>query len=195
VADYASAASLAAYLQRALTAAETASAAAACAAATDYIDGYTQRSWQSATVSGEIQVARDGLIRLDRRPIASVTSVAKRAAYLGASSTTLTSPSGYEIINAAEGQLLVNAVDGEIVTVTYTVSGGVPDDIALAANIIAASYLISAPASSLQARGIQKLKAGSAEITYDPIDKDRPIPPTAYALLAPYRAATALAFA
>lgn len=192
MADYCSAASLATFLQRALTAAETASAAAACAAATDFIDGYTGRSWQSTTITGEIQQARGGLIRLDHRPVSSVTTVTKRGVYLGAASTTLTSPTGYEVINAAEGQLLVNAVDGDLITVTY-VTSGVPDDVALAANIIAASYLIAAPAASLKARGVQKLKAGSAEITYDPIDRERPIPPTAYALLAGYRSTFAFA--
>lgn len=189
---YADATSLALFLQRTLTAAEAASVTAACAAATAFIDNYLGRTWQGTAVTGEIQVARDGLIRVDRRPISSVTSVTKRGVYLGATSATLTSPTGYEIINAAEGQLLVNAADGEIVTVGYTTSG-VPDDIALAANIIAAGYLVSAPAASGQERGIQKLKAGSAEITYDPIDTDMPVPPTAYALLAPYRSTFAFA--
>lgn len=194
MADYCSAASLATYLGRALTATETASAAAACAAATDFIDGYVGRTWQSTTVTGEIQQAKGGMVRLDRRPIVSVSSVTKRGVYLGASSTTLTSPSGYEVINAAEGQLLVNAVDGDMITVSYATSG-VPDDIALAANVLAAGYLISTPAASLQTRGIQKLKAGSAEITYDPIDKSVSVPPAAYAILANYRAASAFSFA
>lgn len=187
MADYCDAADLATYLGRALTSTEASAASAACAAATDYIDAFTGRSWQSSTITGEIQTARSGLVRLDHRPVATVTSVTKRGVYLGATSTTLTSPTGYEIINAAEGQLLVNAIDGDLVTVTYTTSGGVPDDIALAANIIAAGYLIAAPAASLQARGIQKLKSGDDEITFDPIAKDLPIPPTAYALLAGYR--------
>lgn len=192
MADYCSAASLATYLGRALTATEAAAATAACAAATDFIDKYTGRTWQSTTVTDEIQQAVGGMIRLDRRPIVSVSAVAKRGVYLGASSTTLTSPSGYEVINPVEGQLLVNAVDGEIVTVSYTTTA-VPDDIVLAANVIAASYLISAPAASLQTRGIQKLKAGTAEITYDPIDRSQPVPPTAYALLAAYRSGFAFA--
>lgn len=194
MASYADASSLSTYLGRALTAAETASATSACAAATDFIDAYTGRTWQSTTVTGEIQQAKGGMVRLDRRPIVSVTSVTKRGVYLGASATTLTSPTGYEVINAAEGQLLVNAVDGDLITVSYTTSG-VPDDIALAANVLAAGYLISAPAMSLQARGIQKLKAGSAEITYDPLDKSLSVPPAAYAILENYRAASAFSFA
>lgn len=178
--------SLELYLGRALTNAESDSATGACLGATAYIDKVLGRSWQSATITGEIQQARDGMIRLDQRPIATVTSVTTRGVYLGASSTVLTSPTGYELINAVEGQLLVNASDGDIVTVSYTVSGGVPADIALAADIIAAAYAVSGSAESGAARGIQKLKAGSAEITYDPIDKAMAIPPRAQEILDTY---------
>lgn len=179
--------SLESYLGRTLTDAESDSAVGACLGATAYIDAYTGRSWQAATVAGEIQQARDGMVSLDQRPVVTVTTVTKRGVYLGATPTTLTSPTGYEIINAAEGQLLVDAVDGDLITVTYTVAATAPDDVALAANIIAASYAVAGSAASGEGRGIHKLEAGSAKLTYDPIDTSVSIPPTAYALLAKYR--------
>jgi hypothetical protein len=194
MAVYASAASLALFLARALTAAETASASAACAAATEYVDRFTGKTWQGQTITGELQtVPYNGIVRLDRLPVASLTTVTARWLYVGETIISLVANTDYELIDALNGLVLVNRPQGTVLTVTYVTGSTVPADIALAANIIAASYLISAPAASLKPRGIQKLKAGSAEITYDPIDRSMPIPPTAYALLAAYRPAFSFA--
>ena len=184
---YCSAASLATFLQRALTAAETASAAAVCAAASDYIDHYLGRSWQAATVTDEVQTVERRDVFLDVYPVVSVTSVTGRAPFVGDPPVTLTADVDYEMIDPSAGRLLVSVALGTVLTVTYTVDSMVPGDIAQAANIIAASYLIATPAASLKTRGIQKLKAGSAEITYDPIDASVPLPPAAMTLLAAYR--------
>ena len=155
-------------------------------AASDYVDRYTGRSWVAVTVTGEIQVARHGLVRLDRRPISTVTTVSKRGVYLGATPTTLTSPTGYEIINAAEGQLLVNATDGDIVTVTYATAPTVPDDIKQAVILLALSWLGGTINPSGQT--YSKLKAGSVELTYRD-NADAPVPPSVKAILDGYRPA------
>jgi len=153
-------------------------------AASDYVDRYTGRSWVAGTVTGEVQTVRSGLVRLDRRPISTVTTVSKRGVYLGATPTVLTSPTGYEIINAAEGQLLVNATDGDIVTTTYTTAPTVPDDIKQAVILLALAWLGGTidPASTI----FSKIKAGSAELTYRD-NADAPVPPAVKAILDGYR--------
>ncbi len=160
-------------------------------AASDYIDRHTGRSWAAVTATAEIQIARAGLIRLDRRPIATVTLVTKREAILGAAATTLTSPTGYEIINALEGQLLVDALDGWIVTTSYTTAPLVPDDIKQATIMLSLAWLGGTidPSSTRLA----KLKAGSVELTYRTDDSSSSVPPTVKAILDGYRPAMAFA--
>lgn len=197
MASYADATSLAAYLQRSLTVAETAAATAACAAATEYIDRYVGRSWQGTTITGELQTVESETVHLDYRPVASVTTVTARSMIVGETPRLLVAGTDYELIDAPNGVLLVNGYGydvitttgyvGLVLTITYVVGSTVPALIAQAANIIAAWYLVSAPAASNQARGILKLKAGSAEITYDPIDKAAAVPGTATTLLNVYR--------
>lgn len=184
---YADATSLALYLGRDLTAAEAASASAACAAATDYIDRYVGKSWQGVSVSGELQTVYAPTVRLDRAPVASVASVTARSLVVGETPRVLVAGTGYELIDTLNGMLLVNESEGTILTVSYVVGSPAPASIAQAANIIAAQFLVSAPAYSKQVRGIQKLKADSAEITYDPIETALSIPPTAQVLLDAYR--------
>jgi hypothetical protein len=191
---YADATSLALYLGRSLTTAEAASASAAAAAATAYIDWVTGMCWQGLTVTGELQtVPTTGIVQLDRRPVASVTMVTARWLILGETPVTLVAGTDYELIDPLNGYVLVNRAAGTTLTVTYVTGSTVPADIALAANIIAADYLVSAPAASGEERGIAKLKAGSAEITYDPIDREYPLPPAAQAILDAYRSAVMFA--
>lgn len=205
MAAYADAASLAIYLGRSLTAPETAAASSACAAATDYIDRYVGKSWQGTTISGEVQTVMGPTVRLDRVPVASITSATARPPLVGATPRMLVAGTDYELIDPLNGVLLVSGygyVDavistegcvGTVLTITYVVGSPAPAAIQQAANIIAAQYLVSAPAASNQARGIQKLKAGSAEITYDPIDTAISIPLPAQALLDAYRPAVSFA--
>ena len=189
---YALAADVALFLGRTLSADQTTEATALLAAASAYVDRYTGQTWVAATVTGEIQTVRDGMIRLDRRPISGVTTVSVRGVYLGASSTVLTSPTGYEIINAAEGQLLIGANDGAMATVTYTAAPTVPDDIEQA-TIMLASYWLGA---AITPAGLvySKIKSDEEELTYrNANDKDTPIPPSVQAILNGYRSAFAFA--
>lgn len=197
---YATAESLTIYLGRDLTGPEEDAAGPSCAAASDYIDRVVGKSWQGRTVGGELQtVPSNGIVRLDYRPVASVTSVTSRSLIVGETPRVLVAGTDYELIDPLNGQILVNGYGydvitttgcaGQVLTIAYVVGTAVPSDIAMAANIIAAGYLVAAPAASNAARGIQKLKAGSAEITYDPIDREMTVPPAAYALLAAYRPA------
>jgi hypothetical protein len=202
VAAYCTPESLELYLGRALTDAESDSATGACLAATDFIDRYTGRSWQGTTITGELQTVRGPTVRLDWRPVASVTSVTARSLTVGATARVLVAGTDYELLDPLNGILLVNApydiittttIAGTVLAVTYVTGAVVPAAISLAANIIAAAYAVGGSAASGAGRGIQKLEAGSAKITYDPIEKTVAIPPTAYELLAAYRPAVAFA--
>lgn len=202
MAAYCTPESLELYLGRNLTDAESGSAPGACLASTDFIDRYTGKSWQGTTISGELQTVLGPTVRLDWRPVASVTSITARSLTVGAAARVLVAGTDYELLDPLNGILLVNApydiitttaITGTVLTVTYVTGAVVPAAISLAANIIAAAYAVGGSAASGAGRGIQKLEAGTAKITYDPIEKTVAIPPTAYELLAAYRPAVAFA--
>lgn len=193
MAAYCTPESLELYLGRALTDAESDSAPGACLAATDFIDRYTGKSWQGTTIAGELQTVLGPTVRLDRTPVASVTSVTARSLTVGETPRVLVAGAGYELLDGPNGVLLVGEARGTILTVTYAVGAVVPAAISLAANIIAAAYAVGGSAAAGEGRGIQKLKAGSVELTYDPIDAATSVPATAYELLAAYRPAFSFA--
>ncbi len=181
---YAEAADVEIYLNTPFVGDQEDAATALVAAASAYVDRYTGRTWVAATVTGEVRTAYDGLVRLTRAPVASVSSVSVRGAYLGAASSVLVAGTGYELLDATRGLLAVDAYDGQLATVTYVTAPTVPDDIKQAAVILAASWL--SPGLNAQGRTFSKIKAGSAELVYR--DTDLPLPPAAAAILDGYRA-------
>lgn len=163
-------------------------------AASKFVDRYTGRSWVAGTVTGEVQRASrgadgQGMIRLDRPPVGSVSSVSARSPYLGAASATLLAGSGYELIDAVEGLLYVGVAAGDLVTVTYTTAPVVPDDIKAATTMLVAHWARSAT----DATGMifSKIKAGSAELTYR--EQAETLPADVKAILDGYRPAVAFA--
>jgi hypothetical protein len=194
MAQYATVVSLEAYLGRALTDAESDGADAACAAATDLIDGYTGRTWQTATVTGELHTVLDKLVRLDSAPVSAITSVTSRYLTAGETPTTLVADVDYELLDATNGILLVNAYRGTTLTVAYTRPATVPPSITQAANIIAASWLVGVGAIDTRAAGLTQLTAGSVTLKWQlGTDAAASIPGEAKALLAPYRNAVLFA--
>lgn len=190
---YATAASLALYLGRALTAAETAEAAAACDAATDLIERYTGKTWQGTTITGELQAVGGEFIYLNRSPVTSITSITRRAQLIGETATTLVAGTDYELIDAARGRVLVSASQGSLLTVTYVVTATVPASISLAANMLAAEFLKPA---SMPARpmGVTRLTADDMTIQWDrPVVTDSGIPADVAALLNLYKRPVVLA--
>jgi hypothetical protein len=194
VAPYATVATLEAYLGRELTDAESDGADAACAAATDFVDQYTRKTWQSATVTGELHTVTRNVVLLDLVPITAITSITARSPYVGAVVTTLAAGTDYELIDAASGTLLVNQPVGTILTVGYTRPATVPASITQAANIIAASWLVGVGSIDTRAAGLTQLTAGSVTLKWQlGTDAAASIPSEAKALLAPYRSAFAFA--
>lgn len=161
---YATLAEVTTFLGESLSAEAEDAAAELLEAASRFVDRVTGRTWVAGTVTAELQQARDGLIRLDRAPVSGVTLVRTRPLSLSASWTTLTSPTGYELINPTEGQILVNASDGAIVEVTYTSNPTVPDDIKAATKMLVAHWVQAAVSPT--GLNLSKLKAGSAELTF-----------------------------
>jgi hypothetical protein len=185
---YATAADVEIYLGTPFVGDQEDAATLGVAAASDHIDRVTGRTWVAGTVTGEVQqVYRDAYgyqswTRLSRPPVTAISSLAVRSLYLGATSTVLTSPSGYDLVDPATGLVLVNATAGDMVTVTYTSSPTVPSDIKEATIMLAAEWL-SVALSSASSMTYSKIKAGSAELTFRDVD----MPPRAKLILDSYR--------
>jgi len=165
------------YLGRSLTAAEAAQFSTVADAATEAIDRYTGRSWQASTVTAELHTVLGRTVRLDVTPVSAISLVRMRSQAIGASWTTLADGTGYELLDAAGGLLaLSGAYDviasdspgyGQILEVTYTVGGGVPAPITLAAEMLVAGSLASAQGVSNQAQGIKSYSVGGElSVTY-----------------------------
>jgi hypothetical protein len=188
VAPYCTVDTLEAYLGRVLTDGESDGADAACLAATDWIDNYTGLSWQSGTITGEVHTVNGPMLALDFPPLTAITSITARGTYVGATVKTLVAGRDYDVLDAANGLLVLNQTDGDTLTVSYTRPVTVPASITQAANIIAAGYLVGASATNTRAAGLTELSAGSVTLKWQlSSDAQASIPAEAQALLAPYR--------
>lgn len=165
-------------------------AAALVEAASDFVDGYTGRSWVAGTVTGEVQTVRSGRITLDRAPISGITVLSVIAPYIGAAAQVMVAGTGYQILDVTQGLVLVAASDDSRATVTYTAAPGtVPDDIKQATAMLAAHWAGSAVDNS--GAIFSKIKAGSAELTYR--ETALSLPANVEAILDGYRPAVVMA--
>ena len=160
-------------------------AAALLEAASDFVDRYTGRTWVAGTVTGEVRTIRLGEIRTTRHPVTGVTSLAVRAPVVGAASTVLVAGSTYDVLDAAIGRIAVLAVDGSLVTISYTTGPIVPDDIKAVTAMLAGHWSRGAVDNSGSI--FSKIKAGSAELTYR--EQTDVMPRDIKAILDGYRAA------
>lgn len=106
-----------------------------------FIDRYCGRTFEaSALITDELHLIETPYLWLNRRPIASVTSVEIRSTAVGATISALTAGTGYEVLSLTEGLLsiepgwdIVNRPDtpylGQYALVTYTPAVTVPLDI------------------------------------------------------------------
>lgn len=154
------------FLGRTLQAKEAAQADVVIGTAGELIDRKSGRSWLGGpvTVTGEIQMATGGRIRLHHAPIASISSLAVRAVGIGTTSYPYVAGTSYELIDAQNGIVLVAAVDGSMVTTTYVTSQSVPSHIKFAAAMIAAGLLLF---TTSQRQGIKSMSVpGDYTVTY-----------------------------
>jgi hypothetical protein len=186
VTAYTDATKIAAYLGVTLSAPQITQAGLAAQAASDWIDEYKGRSWQIASpITDELHTLVGDRVYLTNRPVVAVTSVKTRAAaFVGFGWTTL-GASQYELLDAANGVLLIqgwSASSEALVQVTYTHSAtSAPSTIALAATIIAASWL--APTLAPSTAGLESVAVGQNDVNVK-FRKDRgDVPQEALTLL------------
>ena len=136
-----------------------------------YIDRYTGRSWEvSSPVTGELHTVTGGVVYLKQRPVTAITAATVRSQHIGGEATALVADSTYELIDAANGVLLVSASDGSLLTVSYTHGGAaVPADIGLAASWLVAAHLSDALVDSVELKGVKQYSVGQGDlqITFD----------------------------
>ncbi len=166
---YIDATDLETYLGRSLTVAEAAQAATVIGAAEEAIDRYTGRTWSGTSVVDERHTIYGQSVYLNRKPVAAISSLTLRSPEIGATAVAQMLGTGYELLDATRGLLLVQASRGTILTVTYTVTVSVPDSITLAAQMLAAGMLGSAAATANQAQGIKRYSVGG-ELTVEYFD-------------------------
>lgn len=187
---YTDAAKIANYLGLTLTAPQIVQAGITAQAASDRIDQYTGQSWQAVSpVTDELHTMVRDRVYLNRRPIATVTSVKTRAAaFVGFGWTTLDS-SQYELLNAQNGVLLIagwSASSDALVQVSYTHTATVPPPvIALAATMIAAAWLHATVNAGTA--GVSSISVGQNDVAIKYADNARDVPPEALSLLAGFR--------
>ncbi len=187
---YTDATAIAGYLGVTLTSPQQTQAGVLAAAATAWIDRYTGRSWQaSSPITDELHELVGDTVYLNARPVTAVTSVKTRERFADASTTTLDA-SQWELLDATNGVLLILgwAGVGRLALVTYThtaTSAAVPDDVELAATMIAAAWLGQALRPNTQ--GVEQVSVGQNDISVKFAASRGDVPREALSLLAGYR--------
>jgi len=188
VVSYTDASQIANYLGVTLTGAQQTQAGVLADAATAWIDRYTGRSWQATSpVTDELHTVQGDTVYLNRRPVLAVSAVKTRAVYADAPLTTL-AVSEWELLDAPNGVLRILgwAGTGSLATVTYTHSAtDAPDDVQLAAAMIAASWLSQTLRPSTD--GIESLAVGQNDIAIKFSASRGNVPKEALSILAGYR--------
>lgn len=151
-------------------------------AASDWIDRYLGRSWQAASpVTGEVQSVNGDRVYLDHRPVTAITSVETRGDYVGGQYATLAAGQ-YDLIDATNGVLQLIGYGTYLARVSYTHAGASPPSyVALAARMIAASWLHSALNPSTA--GLDSVAVGQADVQVKFSSNVRNVPPEALVVL------------
>ena len=187
---YTDATAIAGYLGVTLTSPQQTQATTLAAAATAWIDRYTGRSWQaSSPITDELHEMVGDTVYLTNRPVTAVTSVKTRERFADAGTTTLDA-SQWELLDATNGVLLILgwAGVGRLALVTYThtaTAAAVPDDVALAATMIASAWLSQALRPSTE--GVEQISVGQNDISVKFAATRGDVPPAALAILNGYR--------
>ena len=186
---YTDAAAIAGYLGVTLTGAQETQAGVLANAATAWIDRYTGRSWQAASpVTDELHELVGDTVYLNARPVATVTSVKTRERFADAGTTTLDA-SQWELLDAANGVLLLLGWAGvgrlALVTYTHTAPASLPDDVELAATMIAAAWLGQALRPNTQ--GVESVSVAQNDISVKFAASRGSVPAEALAILNGYR--------
>lgn len=185
MAAYTDATKIANYLGVTLTAGQITQAGVTAQAASDWIDQYKGKSWQIASpVTDELHTMVRDRVYLNNRPVAAISSVKTRAeTFVGFGWTTLASGQ-YELLDATNGVLLIqgwSASSQALVQVSYTHTASLPSHIALAATMIAASWLH--PTLNPSTNGVESVAVGQNDVNVKYSSTVRDVPPEALTIL------------
>ncbi len=195
MAAYADHDDVAEYLGRTLSTEQQAQADVYVSAASAFIDRKTGVQWATSSPATELLTVMGRLVYLKNTPVTDITLVTIRDLLPGADETTLVEGSDYELVDAAKGILSLTTVysglypryTSGILKVVYSHSATIaPDNIKLAAIIIAAHYMNSA----LNPMG-QRLKSLNDNRAVSITFRDQDVPNNALMLLPPKRLAMA----
>lgn len=183
---YTDATKIAAYLGVTLTGGQPAQAAVVAQAASDWIDRYTGKSWQATSpVTDELHQILGDRIYLAHRPVVSITSLSTRQEIAGGSWTTLAA-SQYELLDAADGEVLISGWGGGLTKTTYThTMTTVPTDVGLAATMIASAWLSQTLRPNTN--GLDSVSVGQNDVAVKFSTSRSDVPAEALSILANYR--------
>jgi hypothetical protein len=174
------------YLGRTLTTEQMDQADALIASAEAWIDRRTHRAWLVASpIVDELHQLDGAVLYLKQRPVTSVSSVKVRSASVGATETALVAGTDYELLDPVNGVLSLGSSTylGYLAKVSYVHSGPpVPEDIALAATMLVATFL--QPALDGVGANVQSYRVGGElQVTFTEDD----LPKAVKGLVNPYR--------
>lgn len=109
----------------------------------DWINTYTGRVWATTTaITDELHAIEGRFFYIDRAPIGSLTTVKVRSQAVGATQTTLTSGTDYELLSAAQGIIaLASDYEDAYALVSYTPAVTVPGRIVRASVLLASAWM------------------------------------------------------
>jgi hypothetical protein len=164
MAAYTDSDAIAAYLGTTFNAAQEAQATTVAAAVTAWIDQRTGRSWQtSGSVSGELHQVYADKVWLNAPPVLGVSAVSLHPGTAVGSWTALDA-ADYTLFDAARGLLLLPLGYGDqYAQVSYTSLATPPDDIMLAADVLAADLLMTT--LNPESAGAESVSVGQNDIT------------------------------
>ena len=186
---YTNAATIGQFLGAELTQAQIAQAEALLTAVEAAIDAHCGRAWLVGVQTNEAHYGPFvGDLWVKYPPIVTLTSVASRAG-LTDTETTLVAGTDYEARDLAGGRIyLASPGSHERLRVTYTPTTDLPDDVGLAATMLAAHWL--RPARSPDTYGVERLQLPDLSLTYARGYAGMEMPPAVEALLASHRFVT-----
>lgn len=156
------------------------------------VDRETGRSWLTTSpVTNELHTIEGRHVYLNHRPVTAVTAVSARPLSVGGAATTLTAGVGYELIDAANGILLLSGYGyptdvvinteydgyhGYLLSVTYTYSAVMDPAIQKLTTELVATWM-RGRTSGGDFAGVESIKLPDFAITYSDAAAGLEVPP------------------
>lgn len=145
--------------------------------AEDIADRETGRSWLAASpTTGELHMVTGRLVYLKNKPVTAITSITRRTLNVGASVATMVAGTDYELIDPANGIVLLSGYPwadavinttmtdyGMLLSVTYTSATPVPAGIRRIVTQLVAHWMAKRLSSANQ--GVRSYSVGGGDLT------------------------------